>query len=57
MIRERLTEANLKGILIFHHNIRSFNKNFDNLPIMLGEFETTIDVIILTETWFIEGLC
>ena len=24
---------------------------------MLNEYETTIDVIILTETWFIEGLC
>ena len=24
---------------------------------MLGQFETTIDVIILTETWFIERLC
>ena len=49
--------TNLKGSLIFHHNIRSFNKNFDNLSIMFGEYETTIDVIILTETWFIEGLC
>ena len=35
--------TNLKGTLIFHHNIRSFNKNFENLSIMLGEFETTID--------------
>ena len=49
--------TNLKGTLIFHHNIHSFNKNFDNLSIMLDEFETTIDEIILTETWFIEGMC
>ena len=49
--------SNLKGTLIFHHNIHSFNKNFDNLSIMLNEIETMIDVIILTETWFIEGLC
>ena len=45
--------TNLKGTLIFHHNIHSFNKNFDNL----NEIKTKIDVIILTETWFIEGLC
>ena len=45
--------TNLKGTLIFHHNINSFNKNFDNL----NEIKTKIDVIILTETWFIEGLC
>ena len=42
--------TNLKGTLIFHHNIHSFNKNFYNLSIMLDEFETTIDEIILTET-------
>ena len=49
--------TNLKGTLIFHHNIHSFNKNFDNLSIMLNEIKTVINVIILTETWFIEVLC
>ena len=49
--------TNLKGTLIFHHNIYSFNKNFDKLSIMLNKIKTMIDVIILTETWYIEGLC
>ena len=43
-INSSLTD--LKGIQIFHHNIHSFNKNFDDLSIMLNEIETTIDVII-----------
>ena len=53
--------TNSKGTLIFHHNIRSFNKNFDNLSIMIGEFEKNYRCDNfngdLVYTHFIEGLC
>lgn len=44
-------------LIIFHLNIRSFNKNYDSLSLMLNNINRKIDVIVLTETWFIEGMC
>ena len=36
---------------IFHTNIRSYNKNFEQLSVLLGELMLEFDVIGLTETW------
>ena len=44
-------------LLIFTHNIRSFNRNFDNLSLFLDNIKSNIDVIVLTETWLTEELC
>ena len=41
---------------IFHQNIRSFNRNFDELSGFLNSLSSDIDVLILTETWFSESL-
>lgn len=38
--------------LVFHQNVRSFNKNSDELILFLVNLKTDIDVLILTETWF-----
>lgn len=45
------------GLVVFNFNIRSFNKNFDNFSMMCSELKCNIDVIVLTETWFTDGLC
>ena len=39
-------------LALFHHNIRSFNKNYDELSVLLNTFVFTMDIIVLTETWF-----
>lgn len=39
------------GLKIFHINIRSLVKNFDELILFLGQFEEKFDVIALTETF------
>lgn len=54
-LNDRLTDVN--GLLVFHHNVRSFNRNFDALSLLLGEISYSIDVIILSETWFVDMLC
>ena len=38
--------------LVFHQNIRSFNKNYDELSVFLDSLNPDIDVLVLTETWF-----
>ena len=43
-------------LLIFTHNIRSFNRNFDNFSLLLDNIKSNVDVIVLTETWFTEEL-
>jgi len=37
---------------VFHINIRSFNKNADELSIFLSQLPTKPSVIVLSETWF-----
>lgn len=34
-----------------HNNIRSINKNFDELQILLSQFDSNFDLIALSETW------
>lgn len=36
---------------LFHTNIRSISKNFDELKVYLDQFETKFHCIILTETY------
>jgi hypothetical protein len=40
---------------IIHQNIRSFNRNGDELIMYLNQLSVNIDVLILTETWFSSG--
>lgn len=42
---------NKKGLLILHTNIRSLNKNFDNLKLAIKTMKKCPDVIICTETY------
>lgn len=37
---------------IFHQNIRSFAKNYDEFSVFISNLSTDIDVLIFTETWF-----
>lgn len=37
---------------IFHQNIRSFEKNFDEFSVFLGNLNMSIDIVVFTETWF-----
>ena len=46
-----------KNLLIVHHNIRSFNRNFDELSVLLDQINHRVDIIVLSETWFVEGSC
>jgi len=39
---------------VFHFNIRSYNKNSDELCVFLEQLASRPDVIVLTETWFTE---
>jgi hypothetical protein len=49
---DSLLEIDGCHLFVFHHNIMSFNKNFDELSVFLDKFNTPIDVMVLTETWF-----
>ena len=37
---------------ILHHNVRSFNKNFDLLGSFMDMLSVRIPIIVLSETWF-----
>jgi hypothetical protein len=43
------------GVKFLHLNIRSYNKNFDEFMIWLNVIKIKYDLIILTETWLVEG--
>ena len=43
--------------MIVTHNIRSLNRNYEGLSLALANISSRIYIIILTETWFIDGLC
>lgn len=40
----------------FHMNIRSINKNMDELSVFLSQFDTKFDLIILSECWKVYDL-
>jgi len=41
-----------RNFTVFHHNIRSFYRNSDELFIFLEQLSSKPDVLVLTETWF-----
>ena len=47
-----LNENRLDDLYIIHQNIRSFNKNIDELEVFLQQLNSTPDIVILSETWF-----
>lgn len=50
-------KENVKSALtVIHFNIRSINKNFDELMIYLEEANKHMDIIILSETWKVESV-
>ena len=48
----RKMSVNKKGLSMINFNVRSFNANFDSFISIFDDFETTPDVLVLTETWF-----
>lgn len=46
-----------KNISVFHCNIRSAKKNFDQLLIYLSQRSFQYDIIAITETWLKEDEC
>lgn len=48
--------CNKKQFIVFHHNIRSFNHNYDELSSLLNRLTPSIDALILSETWFSASL-
>lgn len=45
-----------KFLNIAHFNIRSLNKNFDELLVYIELFKNNLDIIVLSETWRIDGV-
>lgn len=43
------------NFMVFHQNIRSYNSNGEEFLLFLSSLGTSIDVVILTETWFNES--
>lgn len=41
---------------IIHFNIRSLNKNFEELLVHIELFKNNLDIIVLSETWRIDGV-
>ena len=41
--------------IVFHQNVRSFQKNGDEFILFLTSLDSQFDVIILSETWFSDG--
>lgn len=48
---QNYTTEPCRFVNICHMNIRSMNKNFDNLAYILGNCDTKFDFIALSETW------
>lgn len=44
------------GLRVFHTNIRSVSRNFDELRVFLGQFDIPFDIIILTETFILDDI-
>ena len=40
---------------LIHSNIRSFDRNYDELSVLLDGISISLDVMIFTETWFGEN--
>jgi len=42
----------VQNFFIFHVNIRSFNRNSDELFVFINQLKRKPDILVLTETWF-----
>ena len=47
-----LDNKNTTSVSIFHLNIRSINKNFDNFKLFLSSLNYCFSIICFSETWF-----
>ena len=45
------------NLFIMNFNIRSFNSNYDDFSVFLNDLKFMPDIIILTETWFLDDTC
>ena len=50
-LRDKTKELEIDSFSIFHANIRSVNKNFEDLTFTLNEIQHKFHIIGLTETW------
>jgi len=46
-----------QSLFILHHNIRSFNANFDEFSVFLHQLSRPADILVLSETWFKDSNC
>ena len=44
-------QCNDENRIIFHQNIRSFNRNFDYFSSFIGEIDKAVDIIVMSETY------
>ena len=51
---ERFHDTSHSNLTLFNFNIRSMNRNFDKLIVLLEKLNFDLSVIGLTETWFSE---
>lgn len=54
--KSMLNKTKNETFSVFHKNIRSLGKNFDELQVMLEGFDYCFDCIVLSETWRILNL-
>ena len=45
------------NLIVVHHNIRSFSRNFDQFSSLFAHISQKIDVLVLSETWFSDMHC
>lgn len=48
---QKYIKTNKSNFTMYHNNIRSISKNFDEAAIFLEQFQNKFDVIIFSETW------
>lgn len=45
-------DCGIDDLVILHQNIRSFSKNYDEFSVFISNLNSSVDVLIFTETWF-----
>ena len=45
----------IDGFFVMNYNLRSFNSNFNDFSVFLEEIDLLPDILILTETWFMNN--
>lgn len=49
----KITEKTVNKFSIFHNNIRSLQKNFENFQVLMQQISNSFDCIVLTETFIL----